>query len=46
MYTQQHKQLIQQYLAGVLATLLVASADHVIQDVHLLRRVHLVHLLT
>ena len=43
---QQHKQLIQQYLAGVFATLLVSSADHVIQDVHLLCRVHPVHLLT
>lgn len=41
-----HKQLIRQYLAGVLAALLVSSADHVIQDVHLLIRVHPVHLLT
>lgn len=44
--TQKCKQLIQQYLAGVFAALLVSSADHVIQDVHLLVQVHLVHLLT
>lgn len=40
------QQLIEQYLAGVLAALLVSSADHVIQDIHLLDWVRAVHLLT
>lgn len=39
-------QMMQQYLAGVLSALLVSSTDHVIEDVHRLRRARLVHLLT
>lgn len=44
--TQKHKELIRPYLAGVLAALLVSSADHVREDVHLLFGVCLVQLLT
>lgn len=41
-----NKQLLQQYLAGVFATLWVSCTDHVTENVHILHRVCIIHRLT